>query len=428
MLENVKKQMDEISPTICLAKWFWVTMHMGMESNHSCYHPPIHKWDLNECQNDCHSLHNTSYKKQQRKMMLEGKMPDECEYCWKIENFSSDVYSDRILTSSGYWAIKNIDRIKNISWDDNISPTYLEISFSNTCNLACSYCSPGQSSRWEADVKKNGPYPVRDKTVRYLHPQLKENDNPYIKIFWKWFEEVYADLEVIRITGGEPLMTDSFFKIAEYVKTHPNKNLTISVNTNLCCNDKIFNKFLDIAKHTKHNVKRFTIFTSLDTWGDQAEYIRDGLSLERFERNLWKLIDSDYSITIMATFGILSIFNYKKFLDKVVEWKSRSINNFKVTPAILSNPTHFDIRILDSSYKKYFDEVDEHFEKYYNQGYFNLLERNTWKVIYQNFLDHMNIRYPEDVDDFRKFFNEYDKRRNKNFHEVFPELNSLWRE
>ena len=31
------------------------------------------------------ALHNTRHKKKQRKMMLNGERPDECDYCWKIE-------------------------------------------------------------------------------------------------------------------------------------------------------------------------------------------------------------------------------------------------------------------------------------------------------------------------------------------------------
>jgi len=57
--KTVKDELDKISPTICLSKWSWVTMHMGMTSNHSCYHPNIHKWDLDECLKNPAKLHIT---------------------------------------------------------------------------------------------------------------------------------------------------------------------------------------------------------------------------------------------------------------------------------------------------------------------------------------------------------------------------------
>ena len=59
---------------------------------------------LEEISKDPAALHNTSHEKQQRKTMLEGGRPDECSYCWSIE----DLYktSDRVY--------KNTDTINNL--------------------------------------------------------------------------------------------------------------------------------------------------------------------------------------------------------------------------------------------------------------------------------------------------------------------------
>ena len=37
---------------------------------------------------------------------------------------------------------------------------------------------------------------------------------------------------------------------------------------------------------TNKKIRRFKLFTSIDTWGKRAEYIRDGLDINVFERNL----------------------------------------------------------------------------------------------------------------------------------------------
>ena len=39
-------------------------------------------------------------------------------------------------------------------------------------------------------------------------------------------------------------------------------------------------------------VREFIIFTSVDTWGDQAEYIRNGLEFNRFWDNMNKVLSS----------------------------------------------------------------------------------------------------------------------------------------
>ena len=31
-------------------------------------------------------------------------------------------------------------------------------------------------------------------------------NNPYVQAFWRWWPNIYKDLEVFRMTGGEPLL------------------------------------------------------------------------------------------------------------------------------------------------------------------------------------------------------------------------------
>jgi len=87
--EIIFEKLNEVSPSFCLAKWFNVSIHIPTGRTHSCYHPPAHHIPLNELEKNPSSLHNTEYKKQQRKLMLEGKRPSECSFCWQIEDSGS---------------------------------------------------------------------------------------------------------------------------------------------------------------------------------------------------------------------------------------------------------------------------------------------------------------------------------------------------
>ena len=69
---------NEVSSTFCLAKWHHVTMYLQTGETHSCYHPAPHKIPLLDVFETPSALHNTAHKKQERKMMLEGKRPSEC--------------------------------------------------------------------------------------------------------------------------------------------------------------------------------------------------------------------------------------------------------------------------------------------------------------------------------------------------------------
>ena len=85
-LKKVKDKLDSVSPSFCTAKWLQVTLHLQTGFNHSCHHPQTHKIPLQEIENNPSALHNTEYKKQQRKMMLDGERPSECQYCWNVED------------------------------------------------------------------------------------------------------------------------------------------------------------------------------------------------------------------------------------------------------------------------------------------------------------------------------------------------------
>ena len=87
--EQIKQQLDRVSPSLCLAKWKQVSLHLPTGLNNSCYHPPLHQIPIQEIGRTPAALHNTAHKKQQRRMMLAGTRPAECQYCWNMEDQDS---------------------------------------------------------------------------------------------------------------------------------------------------------------------------------------------------------------------------------------------------------------------------------------------------------------------------------------------------
>lgn len=41
----VKPKLDEISCSMCMAKWLWTSIHLTNGTTNSCFLPPIHKID-----------------------------------------------------------------------------------------------------------------------------------------------------------------------------------------------------------------------------------------------------------------------------------------------------------------------------------------------------------------------------------------------
>ncbi len=76
--ELAKKWLDTVSPSMCLAKWFHVSLHLTNGRTHSCYHPPTHSINTSEIKINPKALHNTEQKKTERKQMLNGERPVGC--------------------------------------------------------------------------------------------------------------------------------------------------------------------------------------------------------------------------------------------------------------------------------------------------------------------------------------------------------------
>ena len=115
-----ERQLRNISKSMCYAKWSQVSLHLTNGKTHSCYHPPTHSIDVTELKDNPSALHNTKQKKEERKMMLEGKRPEGCSYCWKIED--AGHRSDRIHRSGEYWGQN--------SRQDIIKTFYITLDFS----------------------------------------------------------------------------------------------------------------------------------------------------------------------------------------------------------------------------------------------------------------------------------------------------------
>lgn len=417
----------KIQQSFCAAKWLKVTMHFGMGENHSCYHPPIHKWDLGQVIEDPSKLHNTDHKLERRKEMLSGIRPEECNYCWEIEDLNPSAFTDRKRFNEESWAISRREEILTNPWNKHFNPAYLELSFSNTCNFACSYCSPGQSSKWEHEIRRLGSYPIDDPTVHLdkMHNMILEEENPYIGSFWYWLPKMYKDLEHLRITGGEPLATRNFIKLLEFVAKNKNEKLHLSINSNLCVPDKNLQLFFRKAKTLldAKTIASLSVYTSMDTWGPQAEYIRNGLDINRWEATVRKVHELfAIPIRIMVTFGIMSIFSFDKFIKKVLELRKDGID-IQFNIARLTSPRQFDLRILPDQCDKFFNDINEIIK---NNGNVKKVEKETWDMVFSYWNNrNKSIDATDKIylkDQFRKFIAEYDKRRKIDFKSTFPEI------
>ena len=413
---------------MCLAKWTQVTMHLQMGETHSCHHPSTHKIPLEELKRNPSALHNTKFKKQKRKEMLTGQRPSECDYCWNVED-NSDAFSDRVYKSAEPWSLDHMQEITNSDWRTDFNPRYVEVAFSNACNFKCSYCGPSYSSAWVQEAKKFGGYPTLDNfnNLEYLEsvgkmPINHKDHNPYVEAFWKWWPDLYRDLHTFRITGGEPLMSPDTWKVLDYIP------------------DKLVDRFIEKIKRIteEDKVREFIVFTSCDSVGKQAEYIRDGLDYNRFKGNVEKIMEQcpKVNITFMVTYNALSVPNYDKFIKQVYEWKTEFTSPDRYWPgallldtSYLRFPTHQAVKVLPQEFgKNIFQQAQltEHLAApLYNHKYpgYTDVEISKIKRIHDWFKSpEAEAEVKRRRFSFYHFFTAHDKRRGTDFCKTYPEL------
>jgi hypothetical protein len=435
---EIKNITDTLSPTFCLAKWHHTTIYLQSGETHSCYHPAPHTIPLEEIKVNPSAIHNTSEKKTQRLLMLNGEKPDGCQYCWNIEALGSDYISDRHERNAGIYTKERFDEIANEGPDFNINPEYIEVSFGNECNFKCGYCHPKASSAYYKEIKQHGPYPVKnhhfgiDKLVIY-----EEESNPYVDAWWKWWPQVKQTLNILRVTGGEPLLQASTWRLLEDLDKNPLPNLELNINSNLGVKPVLVERLAQKVEklRAEGKIRSFKLFTSLDTWGTRAEYIRTGLNLETWENNFHTYLSTTNNpLTFMITFNVLAVSSFRTFLEKLLEWRTQynwyetGKHRIRFDTPYLKEPLQYDMNILPKEdFMPYMDESLAFMRSNVNNNQSNQFTEIEYEkfrrvVKYMETTVYPNDKLKEGRKDFYNWFTEHDVRRNTDFAKTFPEM------
>jgi len=447
-LTAAEQMKEDLGPALCLAKWKQVSLHLPTGLNNSCYHPPLHAIPKELLADNPSALHNTPYKKEQRKIMLKQERPTECSYCWTQEDMGN--LSDRHYRSGEPWAAMDFEAIKNSTGDENVIPSYVEVNFNHACNLSCSYCSPQFSSSWQAEVDKLGGFPTstvhNDPThfVGSRRPIPAREENPYVDAFWAWWPELYPKLKHFRMTGGEPILDKNTYRVFDYVLALPKNDLHLNVTSNFSVEDQLFEKYLGYVKRLcDTQIEHFMQYVSVDSGIPRhAEYIRHGLTYSTMITSVHKYlreVPNRNSLTFIITMNNLSVLGLRKQLEGILHLRqtySKTYQRVWFDTPLLRQPAWQSIQLLPPSYIAILEETADWMEQH--------LE--TAEDPLHGFKDYEVQRLRRDIDwakegsnldpdyvklqkaDFYRFFAEHDRRRNTNFLNTFPEMAAWWTE
>jgi len=269
---------------------------------------------------------------------------------------------------------------------------------------------------------------------------IDEEDNPYIEAFWKWWPDLYKELSVFRITGGEPLLMTNTYKMLEWINEHPRKDLSVGINTNLGISENHFKKFLDLAEPIcrENKLKDLTLYTSADSSGTQAEYIRNGMDYSAWLNNIERVFQRlpDIRVVVMCTFNNLSVTGFRSLIDDIHKIRLKyTTDKWRIILdiAYLRYPTWQSVQILTPEYFQKLHDFAHHMDGLRNQSGVDkfiltddvelekMLRLASWAPGAQGekWVDKARGQ-------FYKFFTEHDRRRGTDFLKTFPEMEDFW--
>jgi len=385
--EYVHQELNKISNSFCLAKWFNVSIHIPTGRTHSCYHPRSHAIPLEEIKIDVSALHNTKYKKGQRQLMLSGTRPKECEFCWQIEDSGSQL-SDRAYRSKDVWEPGLVDEALIVGTEGNANPRYVEVNFNQACNFKCSYCSAHLSTAWFDEVKKHGPY------------KLSEFD---------------------------------------YVKNNPKKDLHLSITSNCCPPGNQWSKFMSSLKEITDAdaIDHFMLFCSLDSWGKQAEYIRNGMNFDLLYKNVCDYLQNadKHSLTFIITFNALSYTGFYNYIENILSLRKQYNTNRQLVwfdvPQLI-DPDFLNPKLIPelvTELERTIEFMKNNPETRWNEFKgFSDFEISKVQRLIDWIKSDTGFNKNLAMENFYMFFSQHDERRNTDFLETFPELEKFYNE
>jgi uncharacterized radical SAM superfamily Fe-S cluster-containing enzyme len=188
------------------------------------------------------------------KIMVENDQPiPGCQPCYDLE--ASGIKSRRQTSQELYETYHRDTEL------DCASPTSIDYSVGNLCNLKCVICSPLASTAWISDYQKMHPHKSIEIYKYDKHTQM-EIENL----------ELLSGLKTVHFHGGgEPLLSDNHITLLKKIKQVKGLgDVRIFYNTNATVRPSP--EVLDIWAECK----LVEIYFSIDDVGARFEYQRPG--------------------------------------------------------------------------------------------------------------------------------------------------------
>lgn len=327
-MEN--KENVEVSKTMCMLPWDSAAIRPFSTALPCCRFnlPDTVKFaDESNIDND---FRNSPTWIKTRESMLSGEKVDSCFRCYREEE--SGAQSMRTLSLRPH----EENNYNTIPITAEVLPLrFLEIAFSNLCNLACVSCSSAYSSTWASEDYKLGRRPPGQKSLIQHKNDLSDID--------------LSQITVIKIIGGEPFMDqDRFISLLKRLNL---KNLTLRISTNgtvLPCEE--LKLLINQCKHVVLDVS-LDGFESVNEWYRwPTKWHEVVANMNQFD-NWW----GETTNVLLQIHTVINAFNIWT-LDKTMQFMIDNYPKWGVDSDWIVVPAWQSVSVIPAKYKKLLTE------------------------------------------------------------------------
>ena len=396
------------SENFCMLPWMHLHAFPDGRAYPCCFAlDKLHVGNVNE--QSMEEVFNGDKMKKMRLNMLSNKKSRECAKCYDQED--SGFFSLRLSSNKHFG--------HNISMTENTKPDgtadfiikYWDIRFSNLCNMACRSCGTWFSSNWYEDHKKLTGAPPNH--AKIMKAGRSGND------IWEQLLEQFDHVEQFYFAGGEPIIMEEHLRILKELDKRKMYHVRLIYNTNFSKSKfkgtdifELWNKFDSVS-----------IGASLDAEGPRAELMRKGTVWEETVANRKRMLEvcPQVDFYISATVGLSNCLHVTDFHKNWVEQGLIKPQDFNFN--LLQYPMWQRMDLLPQNEKERVTaKYNEHIAWLKSQDHLTRASKG-----FESALDWMNKKdmtrmLPTFVGETRK----YDKIRDENFTDVFPEWKDLF--
>lgn len=451
---SIDKTTDPVN-TVCDLKWTYPLFNFGRNEYRTCCRSPGNNVTDKELDDlGTNAFLNHPREIQQRLDLIQGKRISDCQTCWNLED--RGLSSPREPQRFHYFMRRNGHIDKNLEYDPNIvsetisnikdtnhpslvskNPYMVELILGNTCDMKCMYCSHHYSTQWAAERIKYKEITQEQYDIEFPKPSEKFKDK-----FWEWFNEIGRyGVYRLGIIGGEPLITPELYPMleklidsVEEIQSQRTNKITLFIVTNMNTPESYSEKFYKfLPKLTK--LFKVEILISMESTEDRAEYIRNGVDWNVFNKNVNKLLsqtDLEFEVAFLPSLNVLSISSLPDLLPYITNLYYTYKRPIGIRQNTINFPDWQSPSLLTNDFATYIDDTINYMKIHSN----NIPEvtdihgrYNTYIVFLENLRDTIKNNKTPNIQLQKKFvewFDEYDKRRNLNLLKTFPEYTEFY--